>query len=94
MTVAVLAQPPGPHRPAHAAMVMERLLPDWYFTQPHPPTGVELVVVGRDGVDTLWRMSEGLAGAVAGHLRRWGSQARIVAARSFDDRPRRRGSKR
>jgi len=75
-------------------MVMERLLPDWFFTRPHPPSGVELVVVGRDGVDTLWRMSEGLAGAVAGRLRRWGAAARITNARTYDDRPRRRGSKR
>lgn len=86
--MSAVAIDPDPLPPAEAARVMERILPDWFHLRPPPPSGVELVIVGRDGIETLWRMTEGLAGAVAGQLRRWGAQARIAAARTYDDRPR------
>lgn len=47
----------APHAPGEAYFEMARHLGETYFTEPTPIAGQLLVIMGRDGVETRWHLT-------------------------------------
>lgn len=73
--------------PAVAYGIVVGAVPTWYLEEEPPLEGVELTVVGGDGIPTRWAMSDDVADVVAVDLRRRGDVQ--VTGRRYRERARR-----
>ena len=72
----------SPKAPAAAYFEMAPMLGEPYFATPPPLVGMVLRVVGVDGIETEWSMSEAQGRIVADKVRDC-SQLRLVSHRRY-----------